>query len=117
MSPDIRAAVMPCFAHQMLARATAMSDLSDHLVCKVRPGLSGRVPPMRVPHPGQGHLSYQDRSSPDGLVLRSLPEAEGAGIFPSLMQEWRGDYVGMVLYLNDQHGILRPQVATRLTAS
>jgi len=38
-------------------------------------------------------------------------------IFPSLMQEWRGDYVGMVLYLNDQHGILRLQVATRLTAS
>jgi hypothetical protein len=38
-------------------------------------------------------------------------------IFPSLMQEWLGDYVGMVLYLNDQHGILRLQVATRLTAS
>jgi hypothetical protein len=32
-------------------------------------------------------------------------------IFPSLMQEWRGDYVGMVLYLDDQHGILRLQVA------
>lgn len=32
-------------------------------------------------------------------------------IFPSLMREWRGDYVGMVLYLNDQHGILRLQVA------
>jgi hypothetical protein len=27
-------------------------------------------------------------------------------IFPSLMQEWRGDYVAMVLYLDDQHGIL-----------
>ena len=32
-------------------------------------------------------------------------------IFPSLIQEWRGDYVGMVLYLDDQHGILRLQVA------
>jgi hypothetical protein len=31
-------------------------------------------------------------------------------IFPSLMQEWRGDYGGMVLYLDDQHGILRLQV-------
>jgi len=25
------------------------------------------------------------------------------------MQEWRGDYVGVVLYLDDQHGILRLQ--------
>ena len=32
-------------------------------------------------------------------------------IFLSLMQEWRGDYGGMVLYLNDQHGILRLQAA------
>jgi hypothetical protein len=33
-------------------------------------------------------------------------------IFLSLMQEWRGDYGGMVLYLNDQHGILRLQRTT-----
>jgi hypothetical protein len=72
---------------------------------------------MSVPHPGQGHLSYQDRSSPDGLVLRSLLEAEGADHISLAEREWRGDYVGMVLYLNDQHGILRLQVATRLTAS
>jgi hypothetical protein len=32
-------------------------------------------------------------------------------IFPPLMLEWRGDYVGMVLYLDDQHGILRLQVS------
>jgi hypothetical protein len=32
-------------------------------------------------------------------------------IFPSLMREWRSDYVGMVLYLDDQYGILRLQVA------
>ena len=32
-------------------------------------------------------------------------------IFLSLMQEWRGDYGGMVLYLNDQRGILRLQAA------
>jgi hypothetical protein len=32
-------------------------------------------------------------------------------IFLSPMQEWRGDYVGMVLYLDDQHGVLRLQVA------
>ena len=35
VSSHIRAAVMPCFAHQMLARATVMSDVSDRLVCKV----------------------------------------------------------------------------------
>jgi hypothetical protein len=50
---------------------------------------------MRVPHPGQGHL-----------VLI---------IFLSLMQEWRGDYGGMVLYLNDQRGILRLQAAALRT--
>jgi hypothetical protein len=107
VSSHIRAAVLPCFAHQMLARATAMSDLSDHLVCKV----PAPVSPMRVPHPGQGHLSYQDRSSPDGLMLWSPWRPKVLIIFPSLMQEWRGDYVGMVLYLDDQHGILRLQVA------
>jgi hypothetical protein len=32
-------------------------------------------------------------------------------IFLSPMREWRGDYGGMVLYLNDQHGILRLQAA------
>jgi hypothetical protein len=32
-------------------------------------------------------------------------------IFLSLMQEWRGDCVGMMLYLDDQHGVLRLQVA------
>jgi hypothetical protein len=32
-------------------------------------------------------------------------------IFISLMQEWRGDYVETVLYLDDQYGILRLQVA------
>lgn len=44
-------------------------------------------------------------------MLRSLLEAEVLIIFLSLMQEWRGDYVGMVLYLDDQHGILRLQAA------
>jgi hypothetical protein len=36
-------------------------------------------------------------------------------IFLSLMQEWRGDYGGMVLYLNDQRGILRLQAAALRT--
>ena len=44
-------------------------------------------------------------------MLRSLLEAEGADHISLAEREWRGDYVGMVLYLNDQHGILRLQVA------
>lgn len=99
---------MPCFAHQMLGRATAMSDLSGHLVCKVRPGLPGRVPPMRVPHQVRG--TCHTKIAQVRMVL-----CFGLSRRPKVLIIC--DYVGMVLYLNDQHGILRLQVATRLTAS
>jgi hypothetical protein len=84
-----------------------MPDLSDHPVCEV----PAPVPPMRVPHPGQGtcHIKIAQVRMVSCFGLSWRPKV--LIIFPSLIQEWRGDYVGMVLYLDDQHGILRLQVA------
>ena len=48
------------------------------------------------------------QATPDlvmGDLLRTMRSSQ-IFIFSSLLREWRGDYVGMVLYLDDQHGIL-----------
>jgi hypothetical protein len=62
-------------------------------------------------HPGQGtsHIKIAQVRMVSCFGLSWRPKV--LIIFPSLIQEWRGDYVGMVLYLDDQHGILRLQVA------
>ena len=71
---------------------------------------TGRCLP-RVPHPGQGtcHTKIAQVRMVSCFGLSWRPKA--LIIFLSLMREWRGDYGGMVLYLDDQHGILRLQVA------
>jgi len=99
---------MPCFAHQMLARATAMSDLSDHLVCKV-PARWSCPWGCRTQVRGTCHtrIAQVRVVSCSGLSWRPKVLI----IFLSLMREWRGDYVGMVLYLDGQHGVLRLRVA------
>ena len=70
---------------------------------------------MRVPHPGQGtcHTKIAQVRMVSCFGLAWMPKV--LIIFPSLMQEWRDDYVGMVLYIDDQHGILCLQVAPRVS--